>query len=251
MREILVCSSCNSHLRVKTLKSFLDDQISSRFMNRPFLAKIVRKIRFLGASALVNLSQARWRLKQSGISSRAVVDKTCRIEKHSGCNLQIHAGCKIHSGVQVQLKQGGFIELQSQVIVRQNCHVEAWGGALRMGRNSGLNLGCYVVAMEEITIGENVMIGPYVVIVDHDHGTENSGVPMVLQKMKTAPVTIRDDVWIGAHVTIAKGVQIGRGAIVGANAVVTHDVPEYCIAAGVPAKVIGLRQPPRQTDPAV
>ncbi len=215
-------------------------------MSLPFLVKVVRKIRFLGASSRVNIGQAHWRLKQPGISSKAVVDKACRIEKYPGCNLQIHAGCRIYFGVDIHLNQGGCIEFQDQVIVRQNCHVEAWGGTLKMGYNSGMNIGCYIVAMEEITIGKNVMIGPHVVIVDHDHGTENAGVPMVFQKMKTAPVVIQDDVWIGAHVTITKGVHIGTGAIVGANAVVTRNIPDYCIAVGIPARVIGHRQTSQQ-----
>lgn len=216
-------------------------------MKPSFFAKVVRRVRILTASSLVSLGQLHWRLKHPGISGNAVIDKTCFIDRKPDCSLQVRAGCRVHSGVQVRLSQGGCIELWKEVIVRQNCHVEAWGGSLTMGCNSSLNIGCYVVAMQEITIGENVMIGPYAVIVDHDHGTENAGVPMVLQKMKTAPITIQDDVWIGAHVTITKGVQIGRGAIIGANAVVTRDIPDHCIAAGVPAKVIGRRQAPQQT----
>ena len=211
-------------------------------MKKSFSARVFRKIKVLGVPALVKVRQMHWRLKQPGISKNAIVDKTCLIERQPGCNFEVDAGCRIDSGVQVRLNYGGCIELGSQVVIRQNCHIEAWGGTLTLGDNSGLNMGCYVVAMEKIAIGENVMIGPYVVIVDHDHGTENSGVPMVLQKMKTAPVTIQDDVWIGAHVTITKGVHIGMGAIIGANAVVTRDVPEYCIAVGIPAKVIGYRQ---------
>ena len=59
---------------------------------------------------------------------------------------------------------------------------------------------------------------------------------------------IGDDVWIGAHCTITDGVTIGEGAVVGANSVVTRDVPAYAIVAGVPARVIGDRRKRTQPD---
>ena len=209
-------------------------------MTPHFGARLLRKIRFLSGIAAVKLEQLHWRLKQPGISKQAIVDKNCRIERHPGCILQIENGCVVQNGVRIRLSQGGSVELKEQAAVRQNCYLESWG-LLRVGRNSGFNIGCYVVAIEEITIGENVMVGPYAVITDHNHGTKDLTVPMFYQELETAPICICDDVWLGAHVTVTAGVTIGRGAVIGANAVVTRDVPEYAIAVGVPAQVIGFR----------
>ncbi|QIF06040.1 acyltransferase [Roseimicrobium sp. ORNL1] len=85
------------------------------------------------------------------------------------------------------------------------------------------------------------MIGPSCYITDGDHGF-TAGKLITQQPMIKAPVTIGSGAWLGAHVTVLKGVTIGDGAVVGAGAVVTRDVPANAIVAGVPAKIIGHRQ---------
>lgn len=96
-----------------------------------------------------------------------------------------------------------------------------------------------------ITIGNDVMIAQAVSIRDSDHATERLDIPMNRQGIVTSPVTIEDDVWIGHGAIILRGVTIGRGAVIAAGAVVTRDVPPMAIAGGVPARIIGTRQPPR------
>ena len=108
-----------------------------------------------------------------------------------------------------------------------------------IGDDFYLNVACHFLG--EIYIGKHVMIGPKTIIWARDHGME-PGKPMKHQGYTSAPVVIKDDVWIGARVTILKGVTIGEGAVVAAGAVVTKDVPPYTIVAGVPAKVIKYRQ---------
>jgi acetyltransferase-like isoleucine patch superfamily enzyme len=95
-------------------------------------------------------------------------------------------------------------------------------------------------ASQQIEIGENCMIGPYCYIADHDHGGDPA-VPMNQQPLVGKPARIERDVWLGAHVCVLKGVTIGDGAIVGAGAVVTRDVPLGAKMAGVPARDIRVR----------
>jgi len=87
------------------------------------------------------------------------------------------------------------------------------------------------------------MVGPYAVIVSSHHDHQQVRVPMNSLDHVFAPVTIKDDVWIGSHAVIRDGVNIGRGVVVGAGAVVTRDVADYRIVGGVPAKVVGERKP--------
>ncbi|MEP7341837.1 MAG: acyltransferase [Acidobacteriota bacterium] len=95
-------------------------------------------------------------------------------------------------------------------------------------------------AHEQVEIGRNCMIGPYCYITDANHGTAMDTI-VKNQIMKARPVIIEDDVWLGAGVSVLPGVRIGRGAVIGAGAVVTKDVPANAIYAGIPAIGIGTR----------
>jgi len=99
-----------------------------------------------------------------------------------------------------------------------------------------------------ITIGNKVMFGPNTIIRGGTHNTSMLNQFMFDTKNKRPkddlPIRINDDVWIGAGATILKGVTVGRGSIVAAGAVVTHDVIPYSIVAGVPAKLLKFRWTP-------
>lgn len=108
-------------------------------------------------------------------------------------------------------------------------------GKLQIGNNCFFNHNCSITCAKSIRIGEGCNIANNVVIVDHDHDVDCGGVK---EKLLTDSVDIESNVWIGANVTILKGVNIGVGAVVAANSVVNKDVPAHTIVAGVPAKVI-------------
>lgn len=112
----------------------------------------------------------------------------------------------------------------------------------------GLSIGDYSsvgmksVLGETVTIGKYVMMGPEVLIYTRNHSFDDISVPMQKQGyQEERPVEIGDDVWIGARAIILPGVKIGHGAIIGAGAIVTKDVPDYAIVGGNPAKVLKYR----------
>lgn len=113
---------------------------------------------------------------------------------------------------------------------------------ISLGDNSGIGV-CAQIS-SEVTIGNDVMMGPYCLIYTSNHCMDRTDIPMWRQGFtKPDPVVIGDDVWIGARVTILPGVQIGRGSVIGAGAVVTKSVPEYSIVGGNPARVLKYRIP--------
>ena len=114
------------------------------------------------------------------------------------------------------------------------------GGGISIGSGSGLGVNCRVHG--PLSIGDNVMMGPDVVILTHTHNIERTDIPMGLQGSRVQKVTIGNDVWIGMRSIIMPGIHIGNGAVIGAGAVVTKDVPDYAIVGGVPAKVIRYRK---------
>lgn len=115
------------------------------------------------------------------------------------------------------------------------------GDGIKIGDNSGLGINCYVRGPLEI--GNDVMMGPDVMIFHADHVMSRRDIAMRLQGDSVSKtVIIGDDVWIGARVIILKGVYVGKGAVIAAGAILTKDVPEYAIVGGVPAKVIKYRE---------
>ncbi|MDE6189313.1 MAG: sugar O-acetyltransferase [Clostridia bacterium] len=109
-----------------------------------------------------------------------------------------------------------------------------YGQNISVGKNVFINSGCCFQDQGGIEIGDNVLIGQQVVLatLNHDLLPENRA------NMSPAPIKIGNDVWIGAHATILSGVTINNGSVVAAGAVVTKDVPENTVVAGVPAKII-------------
>ena len=110
--------------------------------------------------------------------------------------------------------------------------------SISIGEDFYANVGCHLLG--EIRIGQDVLLGPKVVVWGRDHGLD-VGSPIRLQESNAQPVLIGNDVWIGAGAIVLKGVTIGDGAVVGAGSVVTKDIPAGAIAVGNPAKVVRYR----------
>ncbi len=118
------------------------------------------------------------------------------------------------------------------------------GKALEIGSNSGIGPRASLMNVKggELIIGNDVMMGPEVLVYTRDHNHDNVDIPMDRQGFTYSKVIIEDDVWIGARVIILPGVTIGKGSIIAAGAVVTKNVPPYSVVGGVPAKVLKNRK---------
>jgi acetyltransferase-like isoleucine patch superfamily enzyme len=111
-----------------------------------------------------------------------------------------------------------------------------------IGNNIWIGEDCHISACNKIEIGDDVLMGKKVTITDNSHGkidAESIGVaPQQRSLYSKGPVIIEHGVWIGDKATILSGVRIGENSIVGANALVTKDIPKNCVYGGVPAKLI-------------
>ncbi len=137
------------------------------------------------------------------------------------------------------------IAIGHKVLIRKGARLEVIGSArdkvpkLTIGDGTSIQLYFHCGAAQRVSIGRQVLIGGRVYVSDHDHcydepdcsARENTG-------LKVAPVEIADGAFLGEGCVILKGVRVGKRAVVAANAVVTHDVPDFAVVAGVPARVI-------------
>lgn len=116
------------------------------------------------------------------------------------------------------------------------------GGEIIIEDYSCVGEDAHITATTLIHIGKNVLTGKKVLITDNAHGESTADMldlaPTQRPLYSKGPVYIGDNVWIGEKASIMPGVRIGRGCIIAANSVVTKDIPPYCVAAGIPAKVI-------------
>lgn len=110
---------------------------------------------------------------------------------------------------------------------------------IRIGDGCSFSGGLTITALAEVSIGDEVLMGRNVHISDHAHRFDDPSTPVIRQGlMPPKAVHIGSGAWIGQGVVICPGVRIGRNAIIGANSVVRADVPDCCVAAGAPARII-------------
>lgn len=139
-----------------------------------------------------------------------------------------------------------FIEIGNNVGIGRYSRLEAIvtdipgpAPVLRIGDATHIEEYFHVAASQVVEIGKSVLIASRVYITDHNHSYSDINAPISSQGVDNkGPVIIEDNAWLGEGCAVLPGVKIGRNSVVGANAVVTTDVPPYCVVAGVPARVI-------------
>lgn len=141
--------------------------------------------------------------KRFHASFPAIASPLTEITVEGKSELRIDKKLKMHNGAKIRVRKGGKLEI---------------------GKNFGMSNGCVVTAYEHITIGDNVMLGPNVLIYDQDHDYRAEG-GVAAMKFKTAPVTIGNNVWIGANTLILRGTTIGDNCVVGGGAVIKGTYP--------------------------
>jgi acetyltransferase-like isoleucine patch superfamily enzyme len=145
----------------------------------------------------------------------------------------------VHGNVLEAFREGR-LEVGENTLFEPGVWITAPGAArVRIGAGTFLNLGVMVAAAELVEIGSHCMLANGCFVTDASHRFDDVAVPVTWQGFTTkGPTRIADNVWCGAHVVVTSGVTIGERAVVGANSVVTTDVPAYSIVAGAPARVI-------------
>jgi len=155
-----------------------------------------------------------------------------------GSSISVGADVEIRQGVELRAHQGARIIIEDGVRIDRGVRLLSTNGhTLLLRRGARIGIGSVVNGGDNVDIGEGALISGYVYLQTSMHRHEQSST-IIAQGFTHAPVTIGADCWLGAHVTIMPGVHVGKGAIVGSNAVVTSDVADGFVVAGVPARVL-------------
>jgi acetyltransferase-like isoleucine patch superfamily enzyme len=159
---------------------------------------------------------------------------------------QAFARWPLHGNVLEALREGR-LEIGPQTLFEPGVWITAPGSArVRIGEGTFLNLCVMVAAVELVEIGSHCMFANGCFVTDGNHRFDDPDRPFTWQGFTTkGPTRIGDNVWCGANVVITSGVTIGERSVIGANSVVTGDIPAFSIAAGAPAKVLKQVEYPR------
>jgi acetyltransferase-like isoleucine patch superfamily enzyme len=137
------------------------------------------------------------------------------------------------------------VAIGEDVFLGPNCWIEVvcdrdeGGVAIEIGDGTAIAGFCTFTAAKSLVIERNVLIARYVYISDHSHEYACPDLPIIAQGVRNiSPVVIKEGAWIGQGAVICPGVVIGRNSVVGANSVVRVSIPDRCVAAGAPARII-------------
>ncbi len=144
--------------------------------------------------------------------------------------LQIGRRARVHFGRWVWVGHGAKIR----------CHE----GEVSIGDKTVMGQECTISAYQHVSIGEQCILADRVMLIDFDHNVTEVERPIRAQGIYKRDVRVGNNVWIGHGAQILRGVTVGDNAIVGANAVVTRDVPANAVVAGVPARILRMRDTP-------
>lgn len=164
---------------------------------------------------------------------------------HVGEHSRICRPCSLEGGGQKNIAIGDYTTIQGTSIL--GCWTKYGGqefpnASISIGNHCSIGEYNHITACNKISIGDGLLTGRYVIISDNSHGglsEEEAQIAPANRDLKSkGEVVIGNNVWIGEKVTVLAGVHIGNNVIVAANSVVTKDIPDNCMAAGVPAKVV-------------
>jgi acetyltransferase-like isoleucine patch superfamily enzyme len=148
--------------------------------------------------------------------------------------------------LELEIARGARVDFGRFVWLGDRTKVRCHEGQVEIGAKTVIGQECTISAYQRVRIGEQCVIADRTMFIDFDHGVVEVERPIRLQGIYKRDVEVGSNVWIGYGACVLRGVSVGDNAIVGTNSVVTKDVPANAVVAGIPARVIRMREAPEQ-----
>ncbi len=148
--------------------------------------------------------------------------------------------------LELQIARRGRVEFGRFVWIGDGTKIRCHEGVVEIGEKTVMGQECTISAYQRVRIGEQCVIADRAMFIDFDHGVVEVERPIRQQGIYKRDVEVGSNVWIGYGACILRGVRVGDNSIVGTNSVVTRDVPANAVVAGIPARVIRMRETPRE-----
>jgi len=148
-------------------------------------------------------------------------------------------------GVKLEIGRDARLYLGRWSWIGHGCKIRAHEGEVRIGAKTVLGQECTISAFQHISIGRECIVADRVMLIDFDHGVVETERAIREQGIYKRDVRVGHNVWVGYGACFLRGVTVGDNVVVGTYAVVTRDVPSNAVVAGVPARVLRMREAPR------
>jgi acetyltransferase-like isoleucine patch superfamily enzyme len=149
-------------------------------------------------------------------------------------------------GVTLEIKPGARLHLGRWSWIGHGTKIRAHEGEVRIGAKSVLGQECTISSFQHVSIGRECIVADRVMLIDFDHGVVEVERPIRLQGIYKRDVRVGHNVWIGYGASFLRGVTVGDNSVVGTYTVVNKDVPANAVVAGVPVRLLRMRDAPRQ-----
>jgi acetyltransferase-like isoleucine patch superfamily enzyme len=149
-------------------------------------------------------------------------------------------------GLELEISPRGRVEFGRFVWIGDRTKIRCHEGLVEIGEKTVMGQECTISAYQHVRIGAECVIADRTMFIDFDHGVVETERPIRVQGIYKRDVEVGSNVWIGYGACILRGVRVGDNAIVGTNSVVTKDVPANAVVGGIPARVLRMREAPRE-----
>ncbi len=163
----------------------------------------------------------------------------------SGYRMRLDGMLFLGPGVKLQIGRHARVRFGRWTWIGHDTKIRCHEGEVRIGAKTVLGQECTISAYQHVSIGDQCILADRVMLIDFDHNVADAERPIRVQGIYKRDVRVGNNVWIGFGAQILRGVSVGDNAIVGAGAVVTKDVPANAVVGGVPARLIRMREAPR------
>jgi acetyltransferase-like isoleucine patch superfamily enzyme len=148
-------------------------------------------------------------------------------------------------GLELKIEPQGEIRLGRFVWIGDGTKIRCHEGLVEIGEKTVMGQECTISAYQRVRIGNECVIADRAMFIDFDHGMVEVERPIRLQGIYKRDVEVGNNVWIGYGACILRGVRVGDNSVIGANSVVTKNVPANAVVGGIPARIIRMRKAPQ------
>jgi acetyltransferase-like isoleucine patch superfamily enzyme len=190
-------------------------------------------LRFMRANGMLTPAYARLLLRLA------------RLKLRYRARLQTDGLCFVCPGVKLEIGRDATLRIGRWAWIGHGCKIRVHEGEVSIGAKTVIGQECTISAFQRISIGRECIVADRVMLIDFDHGVTEVERPIRLQGIYKRDVHVGHNVWIGYGACLLRGVQVGENSIIGTSSVVTRGCPANAVIAGIPARVIRMREQPR------